>query len=204
MKVLLIEDHPIVRAGVRRILQARAGLEVIEAETGEAGLRAADLAPDVVILDLNLPDMRGLDVLQTLKAARPALRIIVFTMYDEPALVTRAVEAGALGYVTKNDDPESLLGAIDAVLAGRLYLAQSVAQKLAFAKLAADPLEGLNERERNLVRLLGSGRTLAEISGEMGVSYRTAAALAAKVRAKLGLRTNVALIKLAVEQAAQV
>lgn len=204
MKVLLIEDHPIVRAGVRRVLQAREGLEVIEAETGQEGLKAADAAPDVVILDLNLPDMRGLDVLQALKAARRALRIIVFTMYDEPALVSRAVEAGALGYVTKNDDPESLLGAIDAVMAGRLYLAQSVAQKLAFAKLAADPLEGLNDRERNLVRLLGSGRTLAEISGEMDVSYRTAAALAAKVRGKLGLRTNVALIKLAVEQAARV
>ncbi|CAN5264873.1 response regulator transcription factor [soil metagenome] len=200
MKVLIIEDHAIVRAGCARVLQARADIEVIEARAGAEGVAAAKDAPDVVILDLNLPDMRGLEVLKAIRDARPNQKIIIFSMYEDPALVHRALEAGALGYVTKNDDPESLLEAIDSAVAGKVYLARSVAQKLALASLVADPLAGLTDRERQLVDLLGSARTLGEISADLDVSYRTAAALAARVRVKLHLRTNAALIKFAVER----
>lgn len=204
MKVLLIEDHAIVRAGCARVLSARPDLEVVEAKTGGEGVALAAAGADVVILDLNLPDMRGLDVLQQIRAARPGLRVIIFSMHDDPALVAKAREAGALGFVTKNDDPDLLLEAIDSVVAGKVYLGRSVAQKLALASLSGDPLAGLSERERVLVDLLGSARTLGEISGEMGVSYRTAAAMAARVRGKLGLRTNTALVKFAVEQRGEV
>lgn len=200
MKVLLIEDHAIVRAGCARVLGARPEIEVVEAKTGRDGVEAAKAGADVVILDLNLPDIRGLEVLQAIKAADPELKVIIFSMYDDPALVGRAREAGALGFVTKNDDPELLLEAIDSVLAGQVYLGRSVAQKLALASLTADPLAHLTERERTLVDLLGSARTLGEISAELDVSYRTAAALAARARQKLGLRTNSALIKFAVER----
>ena len=117
-----------------------------------------------------------------------------------PSRFARALEAGALGYVTKNDDPDSLLEAVDSVSQGRAYLARSVAMKLALGKLGTEPVDALSSRERRLLELLGAGRTLGEISADMQVSYRTAAALAAKARAKLGLRTNAALIKFAVEQ----
>lgn len=204
MNVLLIEDHPIVREGCRRLLETRQGLTVVEAKTGSQGLAAATAEPDVIVLDLNLPDMRGLDVLAKLRGICPDARIIVFSMYEEPAFVARALEAGALGYVTKNDDPDSLLEAIDSVMAGQAYLARTVAMKLALGKLGAERMDPLSSRERRLVELLGSGRTLGEISADMEVSYRTAASLAAKVRAKLGLRTNAALIKFAVEQGREI
>jgi len=204
MKVLLIEDHPIVREGCRRLIEARDGHEVVEARTAAEGLAALSLTPDVVVLDLNLPDRRGLDVLADIRAAAPDARIIVFSMYEDPAFVSRALEAGALGYVTKNDDPEALLEAIDSVADGKPYLARSVAMKLALGKLGETPVDKLSGRERELVELLSAGDTLGEIAARMGVSYRTAAALAARARSKLGLRTNAALMKFAVEHGARV
>ncbi len=203
MKVLLIEDHPIVRAGCRRVLAQRADLDVTEAETGADGLRLAkETGPDVVILDLNLPDMRGLDVLKALRIARDDICVVIFSMYEELAFVTSAIEAGARGYVTKNDDPDALLDAIETVSAGEVYVAPSVAQRLAMARLKgdADPLAPLTARERQLIGLLATGKSLAEVADALKVSYRTTAEMAAKLRARLGLRTNAALIKFAVEQ----
>ncbi len=203
MRVLLIEDHPIVRAGCGRLLQERPQVEVIEAETAAAGLAAiAARAPDLVILDLNLPDARGLDVLKEIKGKANSPRVIIFSMYEEPAFVSAAMDAGAGGYVSKNDDPDALLDALDAVTAGKAYLSRSVAQKLALARLSgepADPLSALTERERELIGLLAAGQSLAEVAGAMKVSYRTAAELAARLRGRLSLRTNAALIKFAVE-----
>jgi two-component system invasion response regulator UvrY len=203
VKVLLIEDHPIVRAGCGRLLQERPRVEVIEAETAAAGLAAiAAHAPDLVILDLNLPDARGLDVLKEIKERSNSPRVIIFSMYEEPAFVSAAIDAGAGGYVSKNDDPDALLDALDAVTAGQAYLSRSVAQKLALARLSgepADPLSVLTERERELVGLLAAGQSLAEVADAMKVSYRTAAELAARLRGRLSLRTNAALIKFAVE-----
>ena len=203
MKVLLIEDHPIVRAGCLRVLQQREGLEVFEAETAGRGLAVArEIQPDVVILDLNLPDRRGLDLFADLKAAAPGARVIVLSMYEEVAFVTSAMEAGARGYVTKNDDPECLFEAIDVVMGGDVFLSRTVEQRLARARIAEenDPLAGLNSRERKLLELLGQGKTIGEASGDLGVSYRTTAEEAARIRGRLGLRTNSALIKYAVER----
>jgi two-component system invasion response regulator UvrY len=203
MKVLLVEDHPIVRAGVGRLLQERPQMQVIEAETAAAGLAAVGAqAPELVILDLNLPDARGLDVLKEIKGQSNSPRVIIFSMYEEPAFISAAMEAGAAAYVSKNDDPDALLEALDAVLAGQAYLSRSVAQKLALARLSGaptDPLAALTERERELVGLLATGQSLAEVAGAMKVSYRTAAELAARLRGRLALRTNAALIKFAVE-----
>ncbi len=203
MKLLLIEDHPIVRAGCLRVLQQREGLQVIEAETAAKGLALTQIEqPDIVILDLNLPDRRGLDVLAELRSVYPFIGVIVLSMYEEVAFVTSAMEAGARAYVTKNDDPECLFEAIDAVAAGQIYLSRTVEQRLARARIAedADPLAGLTTRERRLLDLLAQGKTLAETAGELGVSYRTTAEEAARLRGRLGLRTNAALIKFAVER----
>lgn len=206
MKVLLIEDHPIVRAGCLRVLQQREELEVLEADTAARGLEIARQAmPELVILDLNLPDRRGLDVLVDLAAAIPAAKVIVLSMYEEVAFVTSAMEAGARGYVTKNDDPECLFEAIDAVSAGEIYLSRTVEQRLARARIAeeSDPVSGLTSRERRLLELLAQGKTIGEASGDLGVSYRTTAEEAARLRGRLKLRTNAALIKFAVERLAR-
>src|SRR5579875_1758862 len=136
MRILLIEDHPIVRAGCRRLLQ-EGGMEIDEAATIADGLRKADeLSPDIIVLDLKLPDGTGLDLLGRLSAARPGRTIIVFSMYEDPAFAARALEAGAGGYMTKNDDPDLLLQAIETVGAGGIFLTPAMAEKLALIRVS--------------------------------------------------------------------
>lgn len=205
MKILLIEDHPIVRAGCRRLLQDHAdaaAFEVIEASTGaEAVALNAAALPDIAVLDLHLPDMPGMDVLRLLRRQTPRLGVIVFSMYEDVPFVTSALEAGARGYVTKNDDPASMIEAINRVQAGGRYLAPRVAERLALQPLREhDPLEDLTVREREVFGLLGKGQSLAEIASLLGVSYRTAAHAAAQTKAKLKLGSAAALIKHAVER----
>ena len=206
MKILLIEDHPIVRAGCRRLLQDYASddaaLEVIEASTGaEAVALNAAALPDIAVLDLHLPDLPGMQVLRLMREQTPQLRVIVFSMYEDIPFVTSALEAGARGYVTKNDDPQSMVDAIECVQGGGLYLAPRVAELLALRPpRESDPLEELTAREREVFDLLGQGQSLTEIAGQLGVSYRTAANAAAQIKTKLKLGSAAALIKHAVDR----
>jgi DNA-binding NarL/FixJ family response regulator len=204
MRVLLVEDHPIVRAGCRRLLQERGDLEMLEAESGAAAVRLhAEQAPDLVVLDLNLPDVNGFEVLHELLRQRPESRVLVFSMYEDPTLVARALNAGARGYVTKSDDPDTLLEALDKVAGGEIFLGRSIAQKLALMSVRPgnDPLREMTEREKAVLALLGGGRSLSEIARELGMSYRTTASVAAAIRTKLDLPTMTALVKFAVERA---
>jgi two-component system invasion response regulator UvrY len=201
--ILLIEDHPIVRAGCRRLLQGRGDVDIIEASCAADGLRLnRERRPELVVLDLNLPDASGLEVLRQLLQETPALRVLVFSMYDDPAFVSRALEAGAIGYVTKNDDPEILLDAIDKARSGEIRLGHTVAQKLALMHLQAgdDPLQGLSGRERQVLGLLGDGQNLSEIAARLDISYRTVANISSQLKNKLGVATTSALVKLAVER----
>lgn len=201
MRLLLIEDHPIVRSGVRRMLREHAS-EIQEAGTAAEGLALfATMRPDIVLLDLNLPDMGGLDVLQRLRAAQPAQLVIVFSMYEDPGFVRRAIDLGARGYVTKGDAPDALADAVRAVMAGELYLGAVAAKKLALANLRASPgrFAALTAREQETLRLLGDGQSVGEIADRLSVSYRTAASAVAQLRGKLAVASTAALIKLAVE-----
>ncbi|MGC8523196.1 MAG: response regulator transcription factor [Acidibrevibacterium sp.] len=202
--ILLIDDHPIVRDGCRRLLETRPDFTILEAGTGTEGLAMNRRhGPDLIILDLNLPDGNGLEFLRRLHSETPAARVLVFSMYEEAAFVARALEAGARGYLTKHDDPEALLAAVDALLRGERYLGHRVAQKLALLSLqpADDPLRGLTARELDVLDLLGSGAGLADIAAALGLSYRSAAHIAAQLRTKLALRSQAALVKFAVETA---
>ena len=198
MLILLIEDHPIVRSACRQILQARPGIKVIETATAQEGAQAVQhCSPDIVVLDLKLPDASGLDLLPSLAG----LSVIVFSMYDDPALAARALEAGARGYMTKNDDPETLLEAIETVTAGEIFLTASMANKLATMRSARvdKSVLSLSGRERQVLQLLGRGKTLAEIAADLNVAYRTSAHIAAQIKAKLQVPSTAALIKWAVE-----
>lgn len=200
--ILLIEDHPIVRAGCRRLLQSRNGVGIIEADCGVEGLRLnRERRPDLVILDLNLPDTNGLDVLRELLRETPAVKILVFSMYEDPAFVANALEAGAVGYVTKNDDPDTLLEAIDKAWQGSIHLGHTVAQKLALMNLRSpgSSLRNLSPREVQVLELLGDGRSLSEIAGRLEISYRTVANISSQLKNKLGVGTTSGLVKLAVE-----
>jgi DNA-binding NarL/FixJ family response regulator len=202
IRILLIEDHPIVRDGCLRILARRADFESMEADSAMAGLAAnRSFSPAVIILDLELPDIGGLEIIRELMRDNPSTRIVVFSMYEAATFVTRALERGARGYVTKNDDPNAILHAIDKVLSGSVFLGQAAAQNLALANLeqAGDPLRLLSDRERQVVNLLGEGKNLSEIAAALAIGYKTAANIVSAVKQKLGIGTSPALIKFAVE-----
>lgn len=202
MRVLLIEDHPIVRAGVRRLLQGAGRAQVFEAINAADGLRLAhEVSPEVVILDLRLPDGNGLDLLEPLMASDRSSKVIVFSMYEDPVFAARALEAGAKGYITKNDDPDVLLQAIETVGNGGVFLTTSMAAKLAQLtnKVGDDPARDLSGREREVLNLLGQGKTLTEIAEHLAISYRTSANVAAQIKTKLNVNSTAALIKWAVE-----
>jgi DNA-binding NarL/FixJ family response regulator len=206
VKVLIIEDHPIVRDGCLRIFAHRTDFHAMEASSAEAG-RALNLrlVPDVIVLDVNLPDANGLDLISALIADNPPAKIIVFSMYEAASFVTHALEKGARGYITKNDDPMTILTAIDKVRAGTVYLGQTVAQNLALYNLEAanSPLRELSDRERQVLGLLGDGKSLTEISSDLTIGYKTAANLVSAIKQKLSIPTSSALIKFAVEQRAK-
>lgn len=203
MRILLIEDHPIVRAGCRRLLQGWNGVEVWEAATAGDGLRIGrEIEAEIIVVDLNLPDVNGLDLLEPLLADGPERKIIVFSMYDDSAFAQRALEGGARGYITKNDDPDALLQAIEKVSAGGLFLTAGMIEKLAFkaASSGVDPLRDLSGREREVLALLGEGKTLAEIAGRLNISYRTSASVTAQIKVKLNIPSTAALIKWAADR----
>jgi DNA-binding NarL/FixJ family response regulator len=202
VKVLMIEDHPIVRDGCRLIFNRRSDFDLVEASTVEGGIAAnREFQPDVIVLDLGLRDGSGFDMIPILLADNQATRIVIFSMNETARFVTRALDMGARGYVTKNDDPDTILMAIDKVRSGAVYLGQSVAQALALANLepAADPLRNLSGREKQVVNLLGDGKSLAEIAAGLDIGYKTVANIVATIKQKLGFATSVALIKFAVE-----
>ncbi len=202
IKVLMIEDHPIVRDGCRLIFNRRPDLDVVEASTVDDGFAAnSDFHPDVIILDIGLREGSGFDMIPKLRADNAAAHIVVFSMHDTARFVTRALDMGARGYITKSDEPTAILAAIDKVRSGAVYLGQSVAQALALANLepANDPLHDLSGREKQVIALLGEGKSLSEIAADLDIGYKTVANTVAIIKQKLKIGTSVALIKFAVE-----
>ncbi|MBV8402389.1 MAG: response regulator transcription factor [Acetobacteraceae bacterium] len=200
MRILLVEDHPIVRAGCLRLLHGNGHLDVREAATAAEGLRVAhEFSPDIIILDLKLPDGSGLGLLGPLTSPAPDRKVIVFSMYEDPAFAAQALEAGAKGYVSKNDDPEVILQAVERVSAGGIFLTASMAERLALTRAnLGNPAHRLSSREMGVLELLGQGRTLSEIADQLQISYRTSASIAAQIKAKLNITSNAALIRWAV------
>lgn len=202
VKVLMIEDHPIVRDGCQRIFNRRTDIEMVEAVSAMGGITLnRDFNPDVIVLDVGLPDASGFDIIAELLADNAHAKVIIFSMYEAPHFVSCALEKGARGYITKNDDPDTILSAIDRVRAGGIYLGQAAAQHLAMTSLVPtnDHLRDLNDRQRQIMRLLGEGKSLTEISVELALGYKTVANAVVVIKQKLGFSTSPALIKFAVE-----
>lgn len=198
--VLLVDDHPIVRDGCRRLLAG--SFRVMEAESAEAALALyADGRPDVVVLDLNLPGMGGLEVVRRLRDADSGAVILIFSMYDDPLFAARALQAGARGYITKNDAPESLLTAIGTVLGGSVYLNHAMARELAVMSYAprGNPLQTLTPREMEILTLLGRGLAMADIAQSLGISHKTVYNLCTQIKDKLGAKSTRDLIRISIE-----
>ena len=201
MKILIVDDHPIVRAGLRRLLTAAPQIDICEAASGREALRVLrEQQPALVILDLNLPDIGGLEVLARLKAFSPDVRVLVLSMHDDETHITRALRAGAAGYVTKNAPPEELLEAIGRIAEGHTYIEREIAEGLVFASIRAapDPLKELSSRDLEILRRLAEGRTLSQIADTLGIGYKTAANNCSRLKARLGATSTVDLIRIAI------
>jgi DNA-binding NarL/FixJ family response regulator len=201
MNILIVDDHAIVRAGLRRLLRGLFDGEVLEAATGREALVLARGRPlDLVLLDMNLPELGGLELLSRLATVAPDLPVLVLSMHAEPLYVTRAMDAGARGYVSKNVAPEELVNAIKQVASGGRYVEGELAQALVLNPAPAiDSLEQLTPRDLEIVRLLARGRSLSEIADALGLAYKTIANTCTQIKAKLGVNRTADLVRVALE-----
>ncbi len=200
--ILLVEDHAIVRSGIRRLLADRPALTVTDAATGEAALTALrGRAFDLLILDLNLPGLGGLELLRRIMAAWPGLKVLVFSQHTEAVYASRAMEAGARGYVSKDAAPEELLEAIETVLAGGTAIERDIAQELGSRGAEEDAyLRPLTQRDMEILRLLADGKSLSQIAEALGVAYKTVANTLSRIKDKLGVSQTADLIRIAIGQ----
>jgi two-component system invasion response regulator UvrY len=201
MRVLIVDDHPIVTSGFRALLADDSDIVILEASDAESGERIfVAEQPDVCVLDINLPSVSGFELARRILAHAASARIIMFSMNDDPIFAVRAIEAGAKGYVSKSGDPWDLVEAIREVGKGRTYLPPAIARNIAFAgpSFAQSPLGKLTQREIEILHLLSKGKSLSEIAWQVHVSYKTVANTSSIMRQKLGVRTSAELVRLAI------
>jgi two-component system, NarL family, invasion response regulator UvrY len=200
--ILLIEDHAIVRSGIRKLLSEFPGMVLKEAASGEAALtELRGSSFDLVILDLNLPGLGGLELLRRILSAYAGLKVLVFSLHTEAVYAARAMESGARGYISKNAAPEELLQAIETVLAGGTVIERDIAQELGSRGAEEDSyLRPLTQRDMEILRLLADGKTLAQIAEALGVAYKTVANTLSRIKDKLGVSQTADLIRIAIGQ----
>lgn len=205
IRVLVADDHAIVREGIRTVLEQSPDIVVVaEAATGAAALASTDREkPDVCVLDISMPDGSGLDVTRSLRARGPAPRILILSVYDDAEYVLEAVRAGANGYLRKDSGPAELRDAIRAVHAGDEYFSPAVAGRLSAAlrggAAGEDPLAALTQREREVLGLVASGLTNRETAARLGISPRTVESHRESLMRKLGLQTVADLTRFALK-----
>jgi len=203
IRVLLVDDHAVVRAGYRTLLDGAPEVEVVaEAERGEeACQRFAELRPDVVVMDLSLPGIGGLEAIRRILARDRDAAILVFSMHDDTAFVEKALAAGARGYITKNSAAEIMVDAIRTVAAGQPYIDYELAQNLALRRAAGrgrELFDGLTTREFQIFTLLAHGLTPAETASELSLSYKTVANYTTQIKSKLNVKSTTELVHLAI------
>jgi two-component system, NarL family, invasion response regulator UvrY len=200
IKVLLVDDHAVVREGYRRLLEEEPNIRVVgEAGNGEQACESArTLSPDVVVMDIALPGISGIEATRRALKEQPHLRILMFSMYDDSIYAARALEAGASGYISKASAPEVLVRAIYAVSRGERYLSPDVETNMARSR--AEPgrseIDALSPREFEVLRLLVQGETVRSISEKLALSEKTVANHQSAIREKLGARNSAQLARL--------
>ncbi|MHB8813829.1 MAG: response regulator [Steroidobacteraceae bacterium] len=200
-RILLVDDHAVVRQGYRRLLEDEPGIRVIgeASNAAQACEHARSLAPDVVVMDIALPGVSGIEATRRILKDQPQLRILMFSMYDDAIYARRALEAGAVGFLSKASAPEVLVKAIYMVSRGERYLSPDVAANV--ARSAAQPgkseIEALTPREFEVLRLLVQGETVRSISEKLALSEKTVANHQSAIREKLGARNSAQLARLA-------
>jgi DNA-binding NarL/FixJ family response regulator len=200
ISVLLVDDHAVVREGYRRLLERDDSLVVVgEAATAADAIRFdGELKPDVIVLDIGLPGVSGIEILRRIIARRPEARVLMFSMYQDGIYATRSINAGARGYLSKASAPDLLVDAVRAVATGQRYLSPDVEQAMAMQSSAANRLaDALSTRELEVLRLLTQGYGIEEIGERLGLSPKTAANHQSSIKQKLGANSALQLILIA-------
>jgi two-component system, NarL family, invasion response regulator UvrY len=203
IRILLVDDHAVVRTGFRLLLQSLAEVDIVaEADSGEAACqRYLELTPDVVVMDLAMPGMGGLEALRRIRARDPQARVLALSAHDDPVHARRALKEGALGFLSKRSAPEALVEAVTTVSAGRRYIDMRLAQKLALAEIegAAKPLiERLSEREFEVFTRLARGATVQKIAEDLNLSASTVGTHLYNIKQKLEVTNQSELTLLAI------
>lgn len=206
-RLLLIDDHPIMRYGLAQLVADEAGLEICgQAGSARDGLEAVErLKPDLAVIDLTLPDKNGLELLKDLQALHPSLQCLVLSMHDEAMYAERALRAGARGYLMKEVAAEQFIHAVQKVLSGGIYVSETMASRMLEQAVSGRPratglgVEQLTDRELEVMELIGGGRATKLIAEQMGISTRTVEAHRAHIKDKLGLTDGAELVRYAVQ-----
>ncbi len=209
IKVMLVDDHEIVRAGLRMLLQAQPDIEIVgEVDQGGAALaKAKELQPDIVLMDITLPDMDGIQVTRLLKHELPNISIIALTMHESDEYFFKMLQAGASGYVPKKAAPTDLVSAIRIVHEGHMFLYPSVAKALVHDYLGRvesgderESYDGLTEREQEVLKLIADGLTNQEIADRLTISVKTVERHRANIMSKLNMHSRTELVKYAIRK----
>lgn len=203
IRIIIADDHPLIREGLKKIIQSESGFELIaEASDGIELLdKVRKLHPDVVVLDLQMPRKSGLEVLEDLKSEYPKLPILIMSIHPEDTVAVRTFQTGASGYITKNRVSEELLIAIRRVAQGRRYISMELGEKLAEsidARTEKKPHELLSNREFQVLRLIGMGKSTRQIAQEISLSPATVTTYRARLLEKMNMKTNAELIHYAI------
>jgi RNA polymerase sigma factor (sigma-70 family) len=204
IRVLLVDDHPAIRAGLRLLLRQAVGIEIVaEAADGRAALRAiAEHQPQVVLLDISMPGATGLEVVAQVRRDWPEVRVLILSVHKEEELIVQALRAGAAGYLLKDAGPDELEKAIRRVAEGETYVApnlsQHVVRYLHRTDRLADTLQQLTPRQREVLQLIAEGRSTKEIAADLGLSIKTIEAHRAQVMDRLGIHDVPGLVRFAI------
>jgi DNA-binding NarL/FixJ family response regulator len=201
-RILIVDDHPVVLSGCRALFAGDSSIRIDEANDAKSGHRAfSQKKPDVTIIDINLPDVSGFELMRRIRKDDPDAKIIMFSMNDDPAFVVRAVEMGAQGYVSKGDDPRLFVKAVRKVAAGDQFITPQLAEAVTFsgAAIKANPVSQMTARELEILRLLGRGDKIVEVADALDISYKTVANTTSLLKQKLGAKNHSDLIRIAVE-----
>ncbi len=204
IKVILVDDHAVVRAGYKILLRNNENINVVaETSTGEDAIILSDkYQPDVIVMDISLPGMSGIDAIRSIVKKNNNIKILVFSMHEEVVFVERAFQAGAIGYMTKSTDPEMLSKAISQVAQGKKYLDDELKQKMTYeyekSRDSDALLSDLSAREFQIFCLLAEGLNTNEISKQLNISYKTAANYSTQIKNKLNATTVADIARIAI------
>ncbi|MGL6335118.1 UvrY/SirA/GacA family response regulator transcription factor [Aeromonas jandaei] len=203
INVFLVDDHELVRTGIRRILEDVRGIKVVgEAQSGENAVAfCRQQHPDVILMDMNMPGIGGLEATRKILRIRPDVRIIVLTIHSENPFPTKVMQAGAAGYLTKGAGPDEMIQAIRLVHSGQRYISPEIAQQMALSQFASadeNPFKSLSERELQIMMMITKGQKVTDISEQLNLSPKTVNSYRYRLFSKLGINGDVELTHLAI------